>query len=70
MRRELIAVGLGGFLTAVALVLVLGRYVFEGPTVLALSPSHGLHQGDLFVLGGWAILIGLLWISLRLWPRR
>ncbi len=70
MRREVIGASVGGFLTAVALVLILGRHVHEGETLVALSPSHGLHEGDLIILGAWGVLIGLLWAALRLWPRR
>ena len=41
-------------LTGFALLLVTGRYVADGPVLLSLSAEHGLHEGDLLVVAGWA----------------
>ena len=62
--RRLFAVVVAGMLTAFAALLVTGRYVNEGPVLLRLAEDRGLHQGDIFVLTGWAAgmlsLLGLL----------
>jgi hypothetical protein len=44
-----------GILSAFALLLLTGQYIEEGPVVASLTPDHGLHTGDLFVIGGWAV---------------
>jgi hypothetical protein len=53
----------GAVLTGFCLLLVTGRYVYDGPTVVSVSSSHGLHEGDVFVLSGWfvaMVTLGLL----------
>lgn len=40
-------------LTAFAVLIVSGRVVTEGPVVLVLSRTHGVHLGDLGVLAAW-----------------
>ena len=47
----MVALVLSGF----ALLLLSGQYVKEGAVVVSVTQDHGLHQGDLFVLGGWAV---------------
>ena len=59
------AVVLSGF----ALLLVTGHYVDEGPVIATFTQTHGLHQGDLFVLGGWFVgMVGVATAALA--PRR
>lgn len=55
MLRGLLALGVGGILTAFTFLLLTGRYINDGPVVIELSESHGLHAGDLFVIAGWAV---------------
>ena len=54
MLRWLYALVVAGILSAFAFLLVTGRYLNDGPVLFRLSPDHGLHQGDVFVLCGWA----------------
>ena len=56
-------------LTGFALLLVTGEYANDGPVVLSLTPGHGLHEGDLFVLAGWAVAVLALLVALLV-PRR
>jgi hypothetical protein len=51
--RWLCALVVGGILSAFTFLLLTGRYINDGPVVIALSESHGLHAGDLFVIAGW-----------------
>jgi hypothetical protein len=41
-------------LTGLALLLVAGHHVVEGPVLFVLFSGHGLHAGDLLVAAGWA----------------
>ncbi|SHF61850.1 hypothetical protein SAMN05444351_0217 [Geodermatophilus nigrescens] len=56
-------------LTAFAALLLTGRYFNEGPVLVSLSETHGLHKGDVFVITGWAAgmlsLTGLLLVRRR-----
>jgi len=56
-------------LSAFALLLVTGEYYNEGPVLVRVAEGRGLHQGDVFVLTGWAAgvlsLLGLLAPRLR-----
>jgi hypothetical protein len=38
-----------------AFLLLTGRYINDGPVLVTLSSQHGLHEGDLFVIAGWAV---------------
>jgi hypothetical protein len=38
-----------------AFLLVTGEYIKEGPTVLTVTRTHGLHAGDVYVVAGWAV---------------
>jgi hypothetical protein len=44
-----------------AVALVAGHHPWDGPEVLELSETHGLHLGDLPVLTGWLVGTGWLW---------
>jgi hypothetical protein len=67
--RWLFALVATAMLTAFARLLVTGQYYNEGPVLLRVAEDHGLHQGDVFVLGGWAAgmlsLLGLLLVGSR-----
>lgn len=45
-------------LTAFAVLIVSGRVVTEGPVLLVLSRTHGVHLGDLGVLAAWCAGVG------------
>jgi hypothetical protein len=47
------AVVVGAVLTVFAFLLLTGRYINDGPILVALTDEHGLHAGDLFVIAGW-----------------
>jgi hypothetical protein len=45
--------------------MVAGHAPWEGPEVLSLSQTHGLHRGDVFALVPVAIGSALAWWCLR-----
>lgn len=65
----LFALVAAAMLTVFALLLVTGEYYNEGPVLLSVADDHGVHQGDLFVLTGWAAgmlaLLGLVLLRRR-----
>ena len=44
-------------LTGFAVLLLVARYPKAGPVLIALSPTHGIHLGDVFVVATWAISV-------------
>ena len=62
--RWLSALVVAVILSAFAVLLVTGRYVNDGPVLVALGADRGIHTGDLFVVAGWAVallaVVGLL----------
>jgi hypothetical protein len=51
-------------LSGFALLLGTGRFR-RGPIVLVLSQSHGLHAGDLLVIGFWVLAVSaLVWLAM------
>ena len=54
MLRRLSALLIAAVLSAFAVLLLTGQYTNEGPVVLSLTATHGVHAGDLFVVLGWA----------------
>ena len=62
--RWLSALVVAGVLSAFAVLLVTGEYANDGPVLVALGADRGIHQGDVFVITGWAVallsVIGLL----------
>ncbi len=54
MLRWLSALVVAGIVSAFAVLLLTGRYINEGPVLVRLSQTHGVHVGDLFVVLGWA----------------
>lgn len=69
MLRWLYALVAGGILSGFAVLLVTGRYSNDGPVVIELTGSRGLHAGDLFVLAGWAVGMVALVLLARIPPR-
>jgi short subunit fatty acids transporter len=67
--RRLSALLIAGVVSAFAVLLLTGQYVNEGPVLVRLSQTHGVHVGDLFVVLGWAAALlavgGLLWSAGR-----
>jgi len=45
-------------MSALALLLVTGHYIDEGPVIATFTQTHGLHQGDLIVFVGWLVGLG------------
>jgi hypothetical protein len=54
------ALVVGAVLTVFAFLLLTGRYITDGPILVRISDGHGLHAGDLFVIGGWAAAMSAL----------
>jgi hypothetical protein len=63
--RWLGALVVGGILSAFTFLLLTGRYINDGPVVISLTESHGLHAGDLFVIAGWAVGMATLFLLTR-----
>jgi hypothetical protein len=53
--RWLCALLVGAVLSGFMFLLVTGRYINDGPVLVRLTTTHGLHLGDLFVLTGWVL---------------
>ena len=63
MLRWLYTLVVAAILSGFTFLLLTGSYINDGPVVVRLTASHGLHAGDLFVLVGWAVgmtTLGLL----------
>ena len=63
--RWLCALVVGGILSGFTFLLLTGRYINDGPVVIALTDTHGLHAGDLFVIAGWAVGMATLVLLAR-----
>jgi hypothetical protein len=66
--RWFCAAVVGSVVSGFAFLLVTGSYTNDGPVLVQLSFSHGLHLGDLFVSAGWAVAVVLLLVLAG--PRR
>lgn len=55
--RWLSALVVAAVLSAFAVLLLTGQYVNEGPVLVRLTRTHGVHVGDLFVVLGWAVAL-------------
>jgi hypothetical protein len=55
VHRRMYALVVGAVLTLFAFLLLTGRYINDGPILLRISDRHGLHAGDLFIIGGWTV---------------
>ena len=62
MLRWLCALVVGGTLSVFTFLLVTGDYITDGPVVVAVTSSHGIHAGDVFVIAGWAIAMVALFL--------
>ena len=48
-------------LSGFAVLLLTGDYIREGPVLVTLSGSHGIHRGDVGIMACWTLgMIGLL----------
>jgi hypothetical protein len=57
-----VVVVLSGF----AFLLVISDYVADGPVLISVSGTHGLHEGDVFIGVGWvAAVASLLLLTVR-----
>ena len=65
MLRWLYALVVGGIVSGFTVLLLTGNYINDGPVLVALSESHGLHAGDLFVIAGWAVALAALALLTR-----
>ena len=54
MLRRIPALVIAGVLSVFAVLLLAGHYAYEGPVLLRLTESHGVHLGDVVVVLGWA----------------
>ena len=66
MVRWLCAAGAGAVVSGFAFLLVTGNYINDGPVLVRLSWSHGLHLGDLFIAAGWLVAMAMLLVLA--WP--
>ena len=52
-------------MTGFAFLLLSGQYIREGPVLLSLTETHGIHRGDVGIVAVWALgMLGLL-VALR-----
>ncbi len=65
MLRWLSALVVGAILSGFTFLLLTGDYINDGPVVVAVTESHGVHAGDLFVLAGWAVAMAALGLLIR-----
>jgi hypothetical protein len=61
----LCALVIGGTLSVFTFLLVTGDYITDGPVVVAVTRSHGVHAGDLVVMAGWAVAMAALFLLAR-----
>ncbi len=57
MLRWLFAIVIAAVLSVLAVLLLTGEYLNEGPVLVSLTATHGVHESDLYVLGGWAVAL-------------
>ncbi len=61
MFRWLCSLAIGAVLCGFAFLLLTGQYINDGPVLVTVSRNHGVHVGDVFIVGGWAVgMIALL----------
>jgi hypothetical protein len=65
--RRLVGLIAAAVLSAFAALLLNGRYRAEGPVVLSLTATHGIHRGDILIAGGW--LIGMIALAVLVFDR-
>ena len=52
-----------------AFLLLTGQYITDGPVLVTVGSQHGLHEGDLFVIAGWAVSMVAL-LALAVMPEK
>ncbi|WP_336033482.1 hypothetical protein [Geodermatophilus sp. FMUSA9-8] len=65
MLRWTCAAVTGAVLSGFAFLLVTGNYINDGPVLVRLSVTHGLHLGDLFIGAGWLVAMLMLLVLAR-----
>ena len=70
MLRWLCASIVAAVVSGFTVLLVTGRYAEDGPVVASVSSSHGVHEGDVFVLAGWALSMVALAVLTTIAARR
>jgi hypothetical protein len=62
--RWLIALAVGTVVSGFAFLLITGRYLNDGAVLARVTPNHGVHEGDLFVIAGWVVaMAGLVLLA-------
>ena len=67
MLRWLVGLVAASVLSVFTALLLNGRYRAEGHVLLRLSETHGIHRGDVLIVGGW--LIGMIAVAVLVWER-
>ena len=67
MLRWLVGLVAAAVLSVFTALLLNGRYRVEGHVLLRLSETHGIHRGDVLIVGGW--LIGMIAVAVLVWER-
>jgi hypothetical protein len=62
--RLLCALVTAGVLSGFTFLLLTGDYINDGQVVVGLGGGHGVHEGDLFVVAGWAVALTALAVVL------
>lgn len=70
MIRAACALVVGAVLTGFAFLLLAAKYPEDGPVLVTITEDHGVHLGDLFVVGGWAVAMLALLVLARASTRR
>lgn len=61
MRRTATALALSIVVLGIALLLVTGHEEWAGPTLVAVTPEHGLNEGDVPVVALAVLALALIW---------
>lgn len=59
------ALVVAGILSGFTFLLLTGDYINDGPVVVAVTDTRGVHAGDLFVVAGWAVAMAALGLLIR-----
>jgi asparagine N-glycosylation enzyme membrane subunit Stt3 len=71
MVRWLGAMLAAAIMSVFAVLLLTGDYVREGPVLVRLSTTHGIHRGDLGIVSLWTLgMLSLLAVVIAGRPRR
>ena len=57
MLRWLLALVIAGIVSAFAFLLITGQYINDGDVLFEVTDRHGIHQGDVFIIAGWAVAL-------------